>query len=66
MSQNDPTVGAHEQKDSATDRSWYIIPLCVKHNVSADELTVMESTIFVSANVSLTCCNANRGPILLP
>ncbi len=52
---NKPEVGAHVQKDSLTDKKWYIIPLCSKHNTKAESLTVMDSTIFVSANVSETC-----------
>lgn len=50
-----PTHGAHVQKDSATDKSWYIIPLCDSHNRKSDTLSVVDSTKFVSANVSATC-----------
>ena len=50
-----PDCGAHVQKDSTTDRNWYIIPLCNKHNAKTTELQVKESTVFVSANVSETC-----------
>lgn len=50
-----PTLGAHVQKDSATDRSWYIIPLCAEHNKSAVSLTVGDWITLVPANVSLTC-----------
>ena len=27
-----PEVGAHVQKDSSTDSSWYIVPFCKTHN----------------------------------
>jgi len=50
-----PTVGGHVQKDSVYDKDWYIIPLCDSHNRQATEMEVMDSTIFVSANVSQTC-----------
>lgn len=50
-----PEVGAHVQKDNSTDKSWYIIPLCKKHNAKADSLTVSDSIKLVSANVSNTC-----------
>ena len=49
-------VGAHVQKDSTTDKSWYIIPLCKKHNgETGKSLTVSDSYRLVSANVSNTC-----------
>ena len=51
-----PEVGAHVQKDSSTDDSWYIIPLCKTHNGETGEsLTVSDSVTLVSANVSKTC-----------
>ena len=50
-----PDVGAHVQKDSATDKSWYIVPLCTKHNAKTTDLSIMDSTVLVSANVSGTC-----------
>ncbi len=53
---NKPEVGAHVQKDSTTDKSWYIIPLCKEHNGKTGEsLTVSDSIKLVSANVSETC-----------
>lgn len=49
-------VGAHVQKDSDTDKSWYIIPLCRKHNgETGKSLTVSNSCTLVSANVNNTC-----------
>ncbi len=50
-----PEVGAHVQKDSSTDKNWYIIPVCSKHNMKAGDMGIMDSTILVSANVSQTC-----------
>ncbi|MFM5508194.1 hypothetical protein ACET6U_04340 [Aeromonas rivipollensis] len=47
--------GAHVQKDSADDRSWYIVPLCHKHNMQAAELKLVETATLISANVSKTC-----------
>jgi hypothetical protein len=49
-------VGAHVQKDSAFDRSWYIVPLCKTHNAKTGQsLEISDSTKLVSANVSETC-----------
>lgn len=53
-----PECGAHVQKDSVFDLKWYIIPLCNKHNTKTTEIEVMDSTIFVPANVSETCAKA--------
>jgi hypothetical protein len=51
-----PEVGAHVQKDSATDKSWYIIPLCTKHNSQTGKSLEVSDTIkLVSANVAATC-----------
>ena len=50
-----PVVGAHVQKHSSTDKSWYIIPLCTTHNQKSDALIVVDSVKFASANVSNTC-----------
>lgn len=50
-----PEVGAHVQKDSVTDKAWYIVPLCTGHNKTAKSLDIMDSTVLVSANVSETC-----------
>jgi hypothetical protein len=56
-----PELGAHVQKDSSTDKSWYIIPLCVKHSVKAASLEVVDTTTFVPAHVNETC--ARQMPI---
>jgi len=51
-----PEVGAHVQKDSSSDKSWYIIPLCKRHNgETGKSLEVSDSIKLVSANVSNTC-----------
>ena len=51
-----PEVGAHVQKGNSTDKSWYIIPFCKKHNGKAGEtLTVSDTIKLVPANVSETC-----------
>lgn len=51
-----PEVGAHVQKDSSTDKSWYIVPFCQKCNKETGKsLTVGDSTVLVSANVNNTC-----------
>jgi len=49
-------VGAHIQKDSSTDKNWYIVPLCKEHNgQTGKSLDIMDDTSLVSANVSQTC-----------
>jgi hypothetical protein len=51
-----PEVGAHVQRDSATDSSWYIVPLCRTHNAETGKsLDISDSVKLVSANVSQTC-----------
>ena len=48
-------VGAHVQKDSSTDKAWYIVPMCTKHNAKTPSLTIGDTVTLVSANVSKTC-----------
>ena len=51
-----PDVGAHVQKDSTADKSWYIVPLCSPHNrETGKSLNLVDSAVLVSANVSQTC-----------
>ena len=51
-----PEVGAHVQKDSTSDKSWYIIPLCKTHNAEKGKsITVIDSIKLASANVKDTC-----------
>jgi hypothetical protein len=51
-----PEVGAHVQKDSYTDTSWYISPLCRPHNAETGKtLYIKDSMKLVSANVGQTC-----------
>ena len=51
-----PEVGAHVQKDSNSDRNWYIIPLCSEHNSKTGAaIEVGDSISLASANVSDTC-----------
>jgi hypothetical protein len=54
-------VGAHVQKDGTTDRGWYIIPLCKKHNgEKGKSLNVNDVFKLVSANVNETCGKKNE------
>jgi hypothetical protein len=49
-------VGAHVQKDSSSDSSWYIVPLCKTHNGKTGEsIEIADWVSLVSANVSETC-----------
>ncbi len=52
---NKAEVGAHVQKDSPDDQSWYILPLCQKHNMVTNFLHVSPTWKLVSANVRETC-----------
>ena len=50
------SVGAHVQKAENHDSSWYIIPLCVKHNaIHGGEIEIVEYIPLVSANKEKTC-----------
>ena len=48
-------VGAHVQRDDASDQRWYIYPLCSAHNKSTTPLTVSDAYRLVSANKKETC-----------
>jgi hypothetical protein len=50
-----PEVGAHVLKDSSTDKSWYIVPLCKKHNAQTGQSLNIVDTPLASANVANTC-----------
>ena len=50
--------GAHVQKEKGTDKKWYIIPLCAKHNgpkFHGKTIKILDSTVFAPANQSETC-----------
>lgn len=50
------SVGGHVQKDSATDKNWYIVPLCSAcNNKKGQDLDIWDGASLVSANVSETC-----------
>lgn len=49
-------VGGHVQKDSTSDSSWYVIPICNACNGKKGQaLNVVDQVKLVSANVSQTC-----------
>lgn len=51
-----PEVGAHVQKDNSTDSSWYIVPLCEKHNrETGKSLEISAAINLAPANVNNTC-----------
>jgi hypothetical protein len=53
---NSATIGAHVQKLNSIDDSWYIVPLCNKHNNKrGEELELYKSPQLISANVRNTC-----------
>jgi len=53
---NKHSVGGHVQKESLSDFSWYIIPICSECNSKRGQsISVDDAVNLVSANVSLTC-----------
>jgi hypothetical protein len=50
-----PQLGAHVQIDNETENYWYIIPLCLKHSISATSLEIDDATVLVSAHVIENC-----------
>lgn len=48
-------IGAHVQKANSTDKDWYIVPLCQKHNKSKEDLVITDSVNLAPANKSKTC-----------
>ena len=52
MCMEKPEVGALVQTDSATDRSWYVVPLCRTHNgLTGESLSVRDDIKLASARV---------------
>ena len=50
--------GAHVQKEIGSDKQWYIIPLCTRHNgpeFHGKSIDVSDLTSFAQANRSETC-----------
>jgi hypothetical protein len=44
------------QKDGSTDASWYIVPLCTRHNnMKGESIDLVSSAVLVSANKQQTC-----------
>jgi len=52
---NYPVVGAHVQKEDASDNNWYIVPLCKEHNNQTGGSLEILNIKLVSANVAETC-----------
>jgi hypothetical protein len=50
-----PQLGAHVQLEYETENYWYIIPVCLKHSISAPSLEIDDSTALASAHVNETC-----------
>ena len=49
-------VGGHVLKESTSDQSWYIVPLCVDcNNQRGQALDIRDNVTLVSANVAETC-----------
>ena len=53
---NRPSVGGHVQKDSTTDKNWYIVPLCDDCNKKrGQDLDIWALALLIPANESETC-----------
>ena len=49
-------VGGLVQKDKPSDKGWYIVPLCQKHNaMTGGTLTVNDKIALVSTKTRKTC-----------
>jgi hypothetical protein len=56
-----PSVGGQVQKDSPTDKSWYVIPLCDDCNKKrGQDLDIWDSAKLVSVNVLKTAAMTPR------
>jgi len=50
---NKRSVGGHVQKDSTTDKSWYIVPLCDEcSKKTGQDLDVWDLAMLVPANIA--------------
>ena len=49
------TVGVHVQKDGDPKKTWYIVPLCARHELNPGPLDILSFTRLVPADLSLTC-----------
>ncbi len=50
-----PEVGAHVIKVNSTDKDWYIVPLCKKHNKEDEEFDLFSEIKLAQAAMSRTC-----------
>lgn len=49
------TLGVPVEKYESDDRTWYIVPMCARHNASNNALPVRDSARFASAIVQRSC-----------
>ena len=50
---NTRSVGGHVQKDSSTDKSWYVVPLCDDCNrKTGQDLEIWDLAMLVPANIT--------------
>jgi hypothetical protein len=50
---NECSVGGHVQKESATDKNWYVVPLCEECNERmGQDLDIWDLAVLVPANVT--------------
>jgi hypothetical protein len=53
---NDADRGGHVQKKDVNDDSWYIIPICAKHNNQfGKEFSIYDDTILVPVGATKKC-----------
>ena len=59
---NKHSVGGHVQKESASDSSWYIIPICSEcNNKHGQTIEIGNNVNLVPANVAETCGKTGTG-----
>lgn len=63
-----PSVGGHVQKDSMTDKSWYVVPLCDDCNKKrGQDLDIWDLATLVSANaLKIPGAEPGRAPFRAP
>ena len=48
-------MGVHVQKEGDPKKTWYIVPLCARHEMHPGPLDILSFTRLVPADLSLTC-----------
>lgn len=51
--------GTHVRKSGSDDNTWYIVPLCNKHNMCTGEIEISDSVVLVPSGHGECCTNKN-------